>query len=572
MNFINKSLLIFLSISSLFLSVYSHSSSDSLLFKSINSDYIEEKLRISGVIPKFINGTIYRNGFGKFEGHNFKFNHLFDSLSLILKFEIVGGNVYFQSRLLDTKYYNDSLDKIPLYRTLGGTHPPLNFKERIETKMHFMHDNLNANVIMINNKLFAVSDLAGDIVINKETLQYQEKYKFMNDQKLNFITSAHPEKWITNKNIIINYESDLERMMYKFYYIESYDDNHPMEKEYFANIPTNRFSYVHSFSLTESYIVFIEYPFFWDIEKIVDSVVILPSLKWDPNAKTKIHIINLYNTRNDIITIETEPFFSFHHINAFEYYNNVSNENESDGLSIFIELITYSDATIFDNFYMNNLLNNTNHNKIIKGGNYSKIIINIDKKHKISYFKMFTHKINTETIEMPVINPEYKGTFYKYFYAFTESGKLIKVDVISGDVMEWYEVDNIPSEPIFIPINNINNINEINNFYNFKTQKSAYLDIKDNNSCFNSFIKNNIYNSTDSEYTLKYEKYYQGYIKNYGTSKDEDNGVIVSVVLDTIRKISYLLFLDARTMTEIARADISTHIPLTCHGFFEPNQ
>jgi hypothetical protein len=49
----------------------------------------------------------------------------------------------------------------------------------------------------------------------------------------------------------------------------------------------------------------------------------------------------------------------------------------------------------------------------------------------------------------------------------------------------------------------------------------------------------------------------------------DDVGVIVSVVLDSLKNTSYLLFLDARTMKEIAVAWISIPIPMTCHGFFE---
>ena len=587
MNFIIKALLSILSLSSLFLltnsdsdSFSNSSSNSSLLFTSVNSDYIEEKLYIEGKIPNSINGTIYRNGFGKFEGHNFKFNHLFDSLSLILKFEIVQGNIYFQSRLLNSKYYNDSLQKIPLYRTLGGTTPSMNFKERVETKMHFMHDNLNANVMMMKDKLLAISDLTGNILIDKETLTYQGQYRFKNDEKSNFITSAHPEKWSFDRNIMINYEADLEKMVYKFYYIDLAENSENFAKTYFVDIPTTRFSYIHSFSLTKRYIIFIEYPFYWDIKSIVNSVVILPSLKWDPKAKTKIHIINLDYTRPDIITIETEPFFSFHHINAFDFDNNAT-ENKygqegSDCTNIFLELITYPDAQIFETFYMNNLLNITKDNPtFIKGGNYSKIIINIDNRHKISYFKMFTNSINNETIEMPTVNPDYKGNFYKYFYAFTESGKLVKVDIISGAVIEWSKPKHIPSEPIFIPYNNNNNNTPHNTTHNtMNTKKNTvntnnYSNIYENNSCLYNFINNNVYKS--SELYSKYTDYYQRYIKKYGYDFNEDDGVIVSLVLDTIGGVSYLLFLDAKTMTEIAKGYMSTHIPLTCHGFYQSN-
>ena len=60
-------------------------------------------------------------------------------------------------------------------------------------------------------------------------------------------------------------------------------------------IKTINFSYVHSFGLTSNKLVFIEYPLFWNISQIIDTVTILPSLKYYDDIETKIHIINLQN-------------------------------------------------------------------------------------------------------------------------------------------------------------------------------------------------------------------------------------------------------------------------------------
>ncbi|HEY2252173.1 MAG TPA: carotenoid oxygenase family protein, partial [Planctomycetaceae bacterium] len=46
----------------------------------------------------------------------------------------------------------------------------------------------------------------------------------------------------------------------------------------------------------------------------------------------------------------------------------------------------------------------------------------------------------------------------------------------------------------------------------------------------------------------------------------EDEGVILSVVLDTRRGASFLLILDAATFTELARAEAPHHIPFSFHG------
>jgi carotenoid cleavage dioxygenase-like enzyme len=45
-----------------------------------------------------------------------------------------------------------------------------------------------------------------------------------------------------------------------------------------------------------------------------------------------------------------------------------------------------------------------------------------------------------------------------------------------------------------------------------------------------------------------------------------DDGVVLSVVLDSRRRTSFLLVLDARDMSEIARAAVPHHIPFGFHG------
>ena len=48
----------------------------------------------------------------------------------------------------------------------------------------------------------------------------------------------------------------------------------------------------------------------------------------------------------------------------------------------------------------------------------------------------------------------------------------------------------------------------------------------------------------------------------------EDDGVLLSVVFDGRGQTSFLLVLDAATLTEIARAEVPHHIPFGFHGQF----
>ena len=51
-------------------------------------------------------------------------------------------------------------------------------------------------------------------------------------------------------------------------------------------------------------------------------------------------------------------------------------------------------------------------------------------------------------------------------------------------------------------------------------------------------------------------------------AEGEDEGVLLSVVLDGARGNSFLLVLDAHTLDELARAEVPHHIPFGFHGQF----
>lgn len=83
--------------------------------------------------------------------------------------------------------------------------------------------------------------------------------------------------------------------------------------------------------------------------------------------------------------------------------------------------------------------------------------------------------------------------------------QLVKVDVIQHSARTWFEEDSYPGEPVFV----------------------AAPD-----------------------------------------AISEDEGVVLSVVLDGQKGTSFLLVLDAASFTEVARAEVPHHIPLGFHGIY----
>lgn len=67
-------------------------------------------------------------------------------------------------------------------------------------------------------------------------------------------------------------------------------------------------------------------------------------LEWHPDEKNIFHIIEKATGTPIKIKYAGDPFFLFHHINAYE-----------DGNFIVVDVIGYEDATVLDKYYMKKL-------------------------------------------------------------------------------------------------------------------------------------------------------------------------------------------------------------------------
>lgn len=65
--------------------------------------------KVSGNIPKWLNGSLLRNGPGSLKVGEMSFNHLFDSAALLHRFAIKDGNVTYQSKFLRSDVYKKNL-------------------------------------------------------------------------------------------------------------------------------------------------------------------------------------------------------------------------------------------------------------------------------------------------------------------------------------------------------------------------------------------------------------------------------------------------------------------------------
>jgi carotenoid cleavage dioxygenase-like enzyme len=179
----------------------------------------------------------------------------------------------------------------------------------------------------------------------------------------------------------------------------------------------------------------------------------------------------------------------------------------ADGGGLAVDVIVYPDATIIDQLYLARLRVST---PITATGKLTRFHIPLAGEAPVT-----RRTLSDVPLELPRINYQrYAGKPHRYVWGTGIQTKgdfldcIVKIDTGSGQVATWYKAGLYPGEPVFVPS---------------------------------------------------------------PSAKTEDDGVLLSVVLDIAKDRSFLLVLDAATLKELARAEAPHAIPFHFHGNYFPS-
>jgi len=460
----------------------------SALFQNLNSELKGVRLPVKGEIPSWVEGTFVRNGPAKFHAGDDYLSHWFDGLAMLHAFTINQGEVVYSNKFLESTPYK-KWKKTGELSFPGFAEDPCRsiFKDLFTfflpkddtVKIH----NANVNVAKIAEHYVAMTETPLPVRFDIETLETLGVLDYDdNFLKKDCFESAHPH-YEKDTNDIINYYVEFGK---NSYYVLYRIPNGTTRRKIIAKIPVDKPAYIHSFALTDKYIVFVEFPFVVSpLDLKLKRGGFITHFKWEPERGTRFDIVDK-ETGSTVKSLTGDPIFSFHHVNAFE----------KDG-AIVVDLIGYPDVSV-----ISDASNDTIERYL------TRYTLDLESE------KVESRKVLGNFLEMPHINYESNnGQAYHYCYAIGFSSKikssdeapLVKVDVETGDIKTWQEEGCYPSEPVFLPKSN---------------------------------------------------------------SNVEDEGVVLSVVLDSKKERSFLLVLDGETFVEIARAEVPHQIPFGLHGMF----
>lgn len=532
-------------------------------FQTLQEERTPIKLSITGKIPSYAAGTLYRTGPGSYKvsrdgKEDFKVSHWFDGFGHTHRFEIKEGNdgkmeVWYNSRRANDKLIESVKEKGKYgYVSFGQRVDPCigifgkvssSFPESVGSAARTDEQNqmmsffsppkdpqlLNIAVTMHQNmpglpasghkdnikSLWAATDAASFKSLDPVTLEPigLASQKTLHPSLKGPVSCAHAQTDPITGDVY-NYNLAFGRTAtYRLFHTSASTG----KTEILATISGNgvRPAYLHSFFMSQDYVVLC----IWGAHfagtglGIIRNMNMLDALApFDAKQKTRWFVVDRTGKRGLVAEFESEAGFCFHTVNCWQ---------EGDGESLICEFAEYENLGILQSLYYENLTSEGGNAVTFREERGEGCMANmvryrlsgISKQGKTKGVGKAERTVRIpkrQAGDLPTMNPRFRMRESRYVYSVVNRGLstffdgLSKVDMKTGKVLYWHNPKgHTPGEAIFVP-------------------------------------------NPEGE--------------------EEDDGVLLSVVLDGFEKKSYLICLDARTMEELGRADVECVVGFGFHG------
>ena len=456
-------------------------------FESIDEELNRDRLPLRGRLPGWLSGTLVRVTPAQLDVGGAPLRHWFDGLAMLNAFGVADGNVSYGSRFLDTEARRAAREGELGFRGFAQDPCRSLFKRVMSIVEAPRNDNANVNLMRLGDRYLAMTELPMPVEFDPETLATLGVQKY-DDRVGGQVTTAHPHH-DPDRDEALNYVTQFgPRSSYRLY-------AHPARsngRRLIAKVGVREPGYMHSFGMSERYLVLAEFPLLVNpLELGFSGKPFIHNFRWKPERGTRFIVVDRHSGELRGI-YEGPAFFGFHHVNAFER-----------GGELVVDLCAYEDPSIIELLEVERLRDGAR----LPSVGLQRCRIELDGG-TVDY-----EPLAERGMELPRINYRAANTRdYRFAYGVGTrspesdwSDQLVKVDVRDGEARTWHEPGRYPGEPVFV----------------------AGPD-----------------------------------------QRAEDDGVIMSVVLDTSAERSFLLVLDAGSFEELARAEAPQRIPFGFHGQF----
>ena len=309
-------------------------------FVTLEQERTIEQLPLTGSLPPWLRGSLLRTGPARFEVGGQSMRHWFDGLAMLHRFTIAAGCVSYGNRYLQSRAYRTATAEGRIAFSEFATDPCRSLFKRVQTLFSAepsTSDNANVNVARLGERFIAMTETPLPVEFDARTLEAAQTPPYEAPGQL---TTAHPHLDRAGGGML-NYAAKLgPRSSYRFFIV----DPDGTETRAISSEPVKEPAYMHSFGLTERWIVLAEFPFVVNpLALALSGRPYIENYRWKPQRGTRFTLIDRA-TGAVGPKFQSAPCFSFHHVNAFE-----------QGEEVIVDLCGYPDAGIVEDFYLERL-------------------------------------------------------------------------------------------------------------------------------------------------------------------------------------------------------------------------
>jgi beta,beta-carotene 9',10'-dioxygenase len=462
------------------------SSAPTLGFSTLEQETVVDELAVSGELPSWLAGSLLRTGPAKFEVGEQRMRHWFDGLAMLHRFTIDQGQVSYGNRFLESRSYRAAREHGRMVYGEFATDPCRSLFKRVQTLFSpgsTLPDNANVNITRLGERFIAMTETPLPVQFDPHTLRAAGVRPYEAPGQL---STAHPHMDRASGGMV-NYAAKLgARSSYRFFAVGP-EETKP---RVIGSRPVKEPAYMHSFGITERWLVLAEFPFVVNpLALALSGRPYIENYRWKPELGTRFTLVDRH-TGEATTGFQADACFAFHHVNAYE-----------DGDEVVVDLCAFSDAGVIEDLYLDRL----REGKPVASAELTRFRLRPSDR------SVSRERLAEPGIELPRINyMRCNERPYRYVWGVGDgpSGwieRVIKIDTTDGGSLSWSEPGCYPGEPVFVA-------------------------------------------RPDAE--------------------REDDGVLLSVVLDARTGTSFMLVLDAGDLGELARAAVPHHIPFGFHGQF----
>jgi carotenoid cleavage dioxygenase-like enzyme len=455
-------------------------------FSTLEQETVLDELALSGELPRWLGGSLLRTGPAKFEIGEQRMRHWFDGLAMLHRFTIEDGRVSYGNRYLESRSYRAARERGRMVYGEFATDPCRSLFKRVQTLFSpgsALPDNANINVTRLGERFIAMTETPLPVQFDPHTLETADVRPYEAPGQL---TTAHPHLDRASGGML-NYAAKLGRISsYRFFQIAP-NESKPRA---IASLPVKEPAYMHSFGLTERWLVLAEFPFVVNpLALALSGRPYIENYRWKPELGTRFTLVER-STGKATGGFETDACFAFHHVNAYE-----------DGDEVVVDMCAFSDAGVIEDLYLERL----RAGKPVQAPELARFRLRVSDR------SVSRQRLTEGEIELPRINyRRCNERPYRYVWGNANGAggwleRIVRIDTTDGATLSWSQPGCYPGEPVFVA---------------------------------------------------------------HPEAEREDDGALLSVVLDATLGTSFLLVLDASDLSELARAQVPHHIPFGFHGQF----